>query len=548
MVFLILHFPRWHMQIAPTAGNMAVMRLAIIFLLFSAGYLTSGFCGVSTSDPLWDWKYDAIERLSIALGERAVTNTRPFSRLEMARQTIALSKKAKISGKNGWYFKGLLARLERGLEEEIAEIEKGAIKGFKARPLRWVRLKTVIGDGPIKLENDYGFRADKTSSRLELSTSGRWNNIGYELRPQYNYLSGSGEDGGYGAGIHSGYMVAWLGNTEIEIGKDAMWWGPGRYGSWLMTDNAPAFELIKISNAQSGVFPWLLKYLGATRFTAFLGRISKQTVEYKNGDASAFVEISENASPYMAGTRLDFSPSAFLELAASTTSVFISRKGDNFSLEDIGQVILPTDSANKEEAYKGPVASRIASVEATLKAGGERAFMKFLGLEGLKLYAEYGGEDIRLSPNSFQLEDQATQYGLYLDTGTADLLIEYADNYSSARHRWYGHYQFQDGYRNEGFVLGHNMGNCNSQKYRCNSRDIFIKLSFPFKENLKTSVYHDRRKINPAPDETFAGNYTGVSLEAFTKSYGLLKLSYEYRQGYNAATNNLLALEVFYDY
>ncbi|MEK7850658.1 MAG: capsule assembly Wzi family protein, partial [Deltaproteobacteria bacterium] len=206
--------------------------LVLVFLL-TVTFVCHSHAEVSTSDPLWDWKYDAIERLSLAFGERTVSNTRPMSRLEMARLVLRFSAGVGGLENGGDYLKTLLNRLEYDLKEEIESINNKAIEEMKVKPLRWVRAKAVHSDDPFQLENDYGFQAGELSLRGELSTSGTFGFIGYELRPQFNiYRDNQNDDQ---ADLHSGYLVIWLKNLEIEVGKDSLWWGPGHHGSWLLT-------------------------------------------------------------------------------------------------------------------------------------------------------------------------------------------------------------------------------------------------------------------------------------------------------------------------
>lgn len=248
------------------------LALTLALLLTS----TPASSDVSTSDPLWDWKYDAIERLSLALGERTVSNTRPMSRLEMAGKVLSMAPKADEIGDG--YLKALMKRLEDDLREEIEGINRRTTGDLKIRPLRWVRIKAVHSDEPFQLENDYGFKAGDVSVRGEASTSGIWGIAGYELRPQYNLFRD--EEEAYELDLHSGYLVLWFKNLEVKVGKDAVWWGPGRHGNWVLTNNAPAFEMIKFSNAITATPPGILKFLGDTKFTVFLGRLSEQTVTY----------------------------------------------------------------------------------------------------------------------------------------------------------------------------------------------------------------------------------------------------------------------------
>jgi len=502
-------------------------RFSLALTLALAISLTSNSASaeVSTSDPLWDWKYDAIERLSLAFGESTVSNTRPMSRLEMAGIVLRLA--AKVEDEDD-YYRVLLKRLEDDLNDEIESKNSRSTSDLKIKPLRWVRVKAVHSDEPFQLENDYGFKAGDVSIRGEASTSGTWGSVGYELRPQYNLFRDDEDDDEFD--LHSGYLVLWLKNLEVKVGKDAMWWGPGRHGAWLMTNNAPAFDLIKLSNAVTAVPAGILSFLGDTKFTVFLGRLSEQEIVYNDKG----VTVEEKKKPLLAGLRLNFSPGKYLELGASQTIQFIDRGGRGYSAGYLKDVFLSSWESNEEEAASGAVANRITSIDATINIDGDHDFMRFFHLKGMKIYYEHGGETMNHDSIYWlgglripSLQNTATLQGIYLDTGKLDLRVEYATNYYSTAD-WYDHYQFRydrdqvkGGYRNDEFIIGHHMGGY--------SRDLFLNLSHPFTEDIAATLHFDRKEQRTG-GPIFREDAYGLSIDAFMKRGRKVGLSYEYRE------------------
>lgn len=462
-----------------------------------------------------------------------MSNTRPMSRLEMAGMVLRFSAKPGESGRGGDYLKALLNRLEYDLKDEIESINNKTIGDMKIRPLRWVRAKAVHSDDPFQLENDYGFQAGEFSLRGELSTSGTFGFIGYELRPQFNIYRDSQNDDQ--ADLHSGYLVIWLKNLEIEVGKDSLWWGPGRHGSWLLTNNAPAFELIKLSNAVTTVPPGPLKFLGDTKLTAFLGRLSEQEISYINNS----VRVTEEKNPLFAGFRLDFSPSRYIEIGGAQTIEFIDRGGRGYTLDYIRRTFIASWENNEEEGTSGPVANRITSADLTIKIDGQHDFMKYAGLEGMKIYWEVGGETMARDSTTKipRFSNTSNIFGLYLDTGKTDFRAEYASTYDAPT-PWYKHYQFtEEGYRNKGFILGHHMGG--------HSRDTFLSLSHPLSDSMATTLSFEREEHKDGP--VFKEDAYGFSIDAFSKRGGKVTISYEYRDGDNSESiNQVWAAEGLY--
>ena len=511
-----------------------VSFLALTSTLIFALTSSFAFAGVSTSDPIWDWKYDAIERLSLATGENTVLNTRPISRLEMAKMVLRAADRVEVDDE---YYKVLLKRLEEDLSEEIKGLKDGISGEFSVKPLRWVRAKAVHTDSPVQIENDYGFKGGNLSIRGEASTSGRWGSIGYELRPQYNLYKAEAKDEVEDKlDIHSGYVVAWLKNIEIEIGRDALWWGPGRRGNWVLTNNAPAFEMIKLSNAVTTTPPLPLSFMGNTRVTALLGKISKQTVNYiDNG-----IPVTDNKEPLFVGGRLDFSPSRYIELGVSQGVELIDRGGSGYSFDYISKTFIPTYGSNEEEDTSGPVANRVTAFDVSLNMGGDHNLMKELGLKGMKVYWTWGGETM--------VSDELTKlprtcftsnlFGLYLDNGRTELSMEYSTSFD-AKVSWYDHYQFTEGYRNEGFVLGHTQG-------AGNRKDMFLSISHPLTDSIVPRLHFERKDWHSGGGQVSVENDFGLSIDLFGKRGEKIGISYEYRDSDSNASNNIWMLDMLY--
>ena len=49
-----------------------------------------------------------------------------------------------------------------------------------------------------------------------------------------------------------------------------MWWGQGAHGDLLLTNNAYPLDLVKFSNPEPTLLPWLFRYLGPFKYAAFV--------------------------------------------------------------------------------------------------------------------------------------------------------------------------------------------------------------------------------------------------------------------------------------
>jgi len=116
----------------------------------------------------WYWTYDAIKKLVLAgLSERAVLNTKPMTRLEMAR--IVAQAIAKITGDEGGQYadrqdlEDTLYRLLEEFQPELAglgveaAIQQGKPPGFfQIKPLNKLQVRAAYSKENYDLENNQG--------------------------------------------------------------------------------------------------------------------------------------------------------------------------------------------------------------------------------------------------------------------------------------------------------------------------------------------------------------------------------------------------------
>ena len=191
------------------------------------------------------------------------------------------------------------------------------------------------------------------------------------------------------------------------------------------------------------------------------------------------------------------------------------------------------------------MANRIQAFDITLNMDGRHDFMKALNLKGMKLYWSWGGETMVKETNGLPATCfTGNLFGMYLDTGRTEIRTEYATNFDAGA-SWYDHYQFAEGYRNEGFLLGHPHG-------AGNRKDIFASISHAVRDNIVSTVHFDGKEWNNwnyGGDTVFRENDVGISIDLFGKRGEKLEISYEYRDGLNPdGVNHLFAFEAVKKY
>ncbi|PIX16808.1 hypothetical protein CO110_08475 [Candidatus Desantisbacteria bacterium CG_4_9_14_3_um_filter_40_11] len=382
---------------------------------FISGLWVCSFCLLATFSEGaidMDWRYDAIRRLSLVAGVNYPLNTRPFSQEEMAGIIWEIDKN---KGANKWpeHLELLLNRLK---QENRARIFLTA---------------TNAAVNGLSLFNNYGQRYQQG---LNLSANMAMYGKYYDICPQIEINQDE-----ITTDLKYGYLNYSRWHISLQAGRIPHWWGPGQNGAWLLTTNAPTFDQLRITNRQAQDLPWL----GRLKYNFLLGRLSSQRINYNGKE--------KEEKPELIGLRFDCTHNKHMELGIGEVCM-LSGRDDRLGLKDYFQAIFPSSNATIDETTHGPITNRIASLDVTFKIPTNYRLLK-----GAEVYWEYGGEDC--NPNRFGMQflsAPSNLFGLYLDTGTTDMRLEYAED-EDDKVVWYTHHNFTDGYRHKGLIPGHHM-------------------------------------------------------------------------------------------
>jgi len=165
--------------------------------------------------------------------------------------------------------------------------------------------------------------------------NGELTSVGGATTDRYNItLSATGVvDASDGQDIRfdgSDISVRW-GNWIFSLNQMDRWWGPGRDGSLILSNNArpmPAVSLDRVRSLPLDV-P-VLRWLGPWRFSGFLGLMEN--------------ERSDVDRPVFMGMRLVFKPAPIFEFGMSRSAQFCG-KGRQCNLETFGRVLIGQDNA-----------------------------------------------------------------------------------------------------------------------------------------------------------------------------------------------------------
>ncbi len=476
----------------------------------------------SSQIPLDSWVYSALDKLSgLGLVDSALQGARPYTRYEAARQVDAASNTSKYQEVSP-AIAGLIRRLEKELGDTLADLRSGIASGYiKPREVevRYVYQNgddaDISGSGVIASQfplnyNNYGLSYQDNSALLVLQGEARLGSyLLIEGRPLIQFQDGDQSEAD--VSLLDGRLALQLGALEVSVGRQSLWWGQGRHGSLVLTNNAKPFDMVRLTNPTPTLLPWIFKYLGPFRLDMFWSRLEEDRV------------ISE---PYFAGMRINFKPLPWVELGASRAVIFGgTRDYGNGEKIDVGASDFFTILGGKNLTGGEDTSNSVAAVDARIR-------LPFLW--NTEVYGEYGGED---EAGHF-LAAHAWLAGIYLPqidpSGRLSLNFEYADlsRQDNMAPNWYNHGIFKSGYTYDGNIMGHHVGG--------SAKDTYLEIHAILTETLLMTVGFDyeERGFDQPVREKYAQGLLKMDW-AFTENYAFnCVLSYGKAENFKFIADN----------
>lgn len=309
--------------------------------------------------PLDSWTYPAMERL-IALGylQSNVLGMRPWTRMACARllddaedkfpnKGIEEGAAGKIYGALMSEFATEIARLD-GAANVGARLESVYTRsmGISGTPLRdgYHFGQTIINDyGRPYWEgfnNITGLTADAEAGPLSIYFRGE-----YQYAPAMPSSSPAvlaataAADGtpplanGTAAvnrfALLDSMAAVNINTVQISFGKQSVWLGPGESGSFLMSNNAAPFPMLRIDDITPHEIPGISRILGPFRSEFFIGQLSGQHWEYCTVPTCAsypsykgVVGPSISPQPFIHGEKISFQPTPNFDFGMGITAMF----------------------------------------------------------------------------------------------------------------------------------------------------------------------------------------------------------------------------------
>jgi hypothetical protein len=457
---------------------------------------------VSTNVPLGHWSYAAVEKLAnYGLIDSAMLGIKPLSRLEMARDVGQALDALELMEDAPEVLHAILERLIHEYRGELVQL--GVLNGFYSashlKPIEDPYVTYLYAGKTPDLENRRGdtFRRGSNFRAGFASRGTLWNTFAFYLHPEY---AGAAE-GGSDVDLIEGYGKVGLGPFELEAGRDSLWWGPGGHGAMIMSNNAAPFDMVKVSNPEPILLPWIFRVLGLVKAEWFLARLEADR-DYPHAN--------------LTGVRINIKPHPLLELGVSRVSLFGGQGMAPLSSFDYFKPLFKTARQNE---LTNNTQDQIAGFDASLLV----PLPKNRFLRSVKFYVDAAGEDGGgFLPYKWG-DILGLQFNDIFKTGRTDFRVEYADDIVPGFPRvWYTHGVYTSGYTYEGRVIGHHMGP--------ESRDLFLELSHYLTNDLIVDLAYDRHTHGTADGTRTTANIYEVGVTYFPSEDWRITGGYRFEQ------------------
>ncbi|HEY5060300.1 MAG TPA: capsule assembly Wzi family protein [Gemmatimonadaceae bacterium] len=247
------------------------LALAILIPSFAAAQATPF---VAPSDPV----YRHLDNLAAAgLLRTYIVGVRPLTEREILRLLGEArgNLDARLSAR-GWAQTVLAADIARFTRGAPRAIDAAMIEGTAMRsPSRGI---PPDGSGFIDaainpLAADRGGRPIADGATVGLETQHSLvlgSHLALSLNPRLTFEAQRGSVSGAALRLQSGAADFLFGNLSLSAGRDYAIFGQSPAGGLMLSENAPAFDMVRLSNDAPLTLPWWLRALGPMRGTAFI--------------------------------------------------------------------------------------------------------------------------------------------------------------------------------------------------------------------------------------------------------------------------------------
>jgi len=312
--------------------------------------------------------------------------------------------------------------------------------------------------------------------------------------------------------LNKGYLKLGGGSLELEVGRDAAWFGPGYRGEITLTNNAKNFDLVKLSSPE----PLDLGSWGQMKYCLIGSRFDRTTVD------------AQERQPWLFAMKLAYKPAVDWEIGFNLGRQVGGPGVDNSFGSTIRGFLGGTNSDNSNS---------MAGFDLRYRAPW---------LRNTEFYGEFSGEDAA----SFWPIVESYLAGVHIPNLTVDGRNELRFEYFQGNQILYTNSTFPGGYLYHDMPIGHSQGGATQELYFRYAHWLSARTT------LAAEYFNTRRGV--------VGKMPGQATERKDALRGSVTLPFdavdltarygwEYSDNLNLVpgetrTNQLLQLEVSYRY
>ena len=269
-------------------------------------------------------------------------------------------------------------------------------------------------------------------------------------------------------GVDRIYLNLRMSGITVEIGRDALRWGPGHHGNFVMTDNPPPLPMIKVGATTGGFRGVLLLVDGLSVSEGEEARLLGTTVEW-----SYFRRLAIQGSlGIVSGGKV----SDLLRLITSPTESDILGN----QIAELGLSICP---------WKGIRLYGVTAGDDIWGVGWAKRLISW-GRASAGLVGAYFADPLRNGRTDFRFE-----WARLIEEGQKTL----------AYYGWYYHEELRPyPYLYKGYIIGHPMARgWEGEGYRANRRDLFLRVTHRLSPDMILGVDWDLESAEagvPSPE------------------------------------------------
>jgi len=274
---------------------------------------------------------------------------------------------------------------------------------------------------------------------------------------------------------HNSYFSFGYEYLQFDIGYREHWLSPLQESSLALSTNAEPIPSITMSNVEP-ITDWNIKY-----------EMSLGLLEEMNG--IHFDNTTSSGQPGFLTMQLSFQLFDWWTIGGVRTFMFA---GGN----------RPVEASTIWKAIIDPISGDNCGGESDLQdcnkeSGNQIASitskMDFsIGNFPISILAEYGGEDAK--DYKYSLGNIGQTYGIFMPYVNQDLSM-YIE-YTKFHDRWYVHHLYDEGYRNDGSVMGHWWGNNKALNDKSPGNAALLRLNWDISQEMHLQTILKTAKID----------------------------------------------------